>query len=73
MLKPLANLNIPKANKVKVRSCPQDIVLQTLVTLVLAKGFISLQNLIIKQDTYMLNNTSKQKLKRHVLKLTKAS
>ena len=31
-----------------------------------------LQNLIIKQDTYTLDNTSKQKLERHVLKLTKA-
>ena len=72
MLKPPADLNVLKANEVKVRSCPQDVVLQTPVTPVLAEGFMLLQNLIIKQDTYALDNTSKQKLERHVLKLTKA-
>jgi hypothetical protein len=30
------------------------------------------QNLIIKQDAYALDDTSKQKLEKHVLKLTKA-
>lgn len=48
MPKPPANLNVPKANKVKVGSCPQDVVLQTPVTLVSVEGFMSLQNLIIK-------------------------
>jgi len=72
MPKPPTNLTIPKANKVKVRSCPQDVVPQTPVTPVSAKGFMSLQNLIIKQNAYTLDDTSKQKLERHVLKLTKA-
>ncbi|SLM36123.1 hypothetical protein LPUS_05564 [Lasallia pustulata] len=72
MPKPPADLNVPKANEVKVGSCPQDVVLQTPVTPVSAEGFMSLQNLIIKQDAYALDNTSKQKLERHVLKLTKA-
>jgi hypothetical protein len=53
-------------------SCLQDIVIQMPVTPVSAEGFMSLQNLIIKQDAYTLNDTSKQKLERHVLKLTKA-
>jgi hypothetical protein len=73
MLKLLANLTVLKANKVKVRSCLQDVVLQMPMTLVLAKGFMLLQNLIIKQDAYALDNISKQKLERHILKLTKAS
>ncbi|KAJ9656100.1 hypothetical protein H2201_008637 [Coniosporium apollinis] len=33
---------------------------------------MSLQNLIIEQDAHALDDTSKQKLERHVLKLTKA-
>jgi hypothetical protein len=45
--KPPTNLNIPKANKVKVGSCLQDIILQTLIMLMLAEAFMSLQNLII--------------------------
>ena len=48
ILKPPADLNILKANEVNVRSCPQDTVLQTPVTPVLAEGFMLLQNLIIK-------------------------
>jgi hypothetical protein len=72
MPKPSANLTVPKANEVKVGSCPQDVVLQTPVTLVSAEGFMLLQNLIIKQDAYALDDTSKQKLERYVLKLTKA-
>jgi hypothetical protein len=47
MPKPPTDLTIPKANKVKVGSCLQDIVLQTPVTLVLVEAFMSLQNLII--------------------------
>jgi hypothetical protein len=42
MLKPPTNLTIPKANEVEAGSCPQDIVLQTPVTLVLVEGFMSL-------------------------------
>jgi hypothetical protein len=72
MPKPPADLNISKADEVEVGSCPQDIVLQTPVTPVSAEGFMSLQNLIIKQVAYALDDTSKQKLERHVLKLTKA-
>jgi hypothetical protein len=71
MPKPPADLNIPKADEVEVGPCPQDIV-QTPVTPVSAEGFMSLQNLIIKQDAHALDDTSKQKLERHVLKLTKA-
>ena len=72
MPKPPADLTVPKANEIKVGSCPQDVVLQTPMTPVSAEGFMSLQNLIIKQDAYTLDDTSKQKLERHVLKLTKA-
>lgn len=71
MPKPPADITVPKANEVKVGSCPQDVVLQTPVTPVSAEGFMSLQDLI-KQDAYTLDDTSKQKLERHVLKLTKA-
>ena len=73
MPKPPADLNIPKADKVKVGSCPQDVVLQTPVTLVSAEAFISLQNLIIKQDAHALNETSKQSLERYLQKLAKAA
>jgi len=66
MPKSLADLTIPKADKVKVGSCPQDVVLETPVTLMSAKAFMSLQNLIIKQDAYALDETSKQSLQRHV-------
>jgi hypothetical protein len=38
--KPPANLTIPKADKIKTGSCPQNIILQTPVTLVLAEAFI---------------------------------
>jgi hypothetical protein len=73
MLKPPTDLTIPKADKVEVGSCPQDIVLQTPVTLVSAEAFMSLQNLIIKQDAHALDDTSKQSLQRHVQKLVKAA
>jgi hypothetical protein len=59
MLKPPTNLTMPKADKVKVGSCLQDVVLQTPVTLVLVEAFMVLQNLIIKQDAYALDKTSK--------------
>jgi len=73
MPKPPADLTMPKADEVKVGSCPQDVVLQTPVTLVLAKAFMALQNLIIKQDAYALDETSKQSLQRHLQKLAKAA
>ena len=60
--KPPAELTIPKADEVKVGPRPQDKILQTPVTLVSAEALISLQNLIIKQDAYTLNKTSKQSL-----------
>ena len=73
MPKPLADLNIPKANEVEVGSCPQNIVLHTPVTPVSAEAFMSLQNLIIKQDAHALNDTSKQSLQRHIQKLVKGA
>ncbi|KIM93067.1 hypothetical protein OIDMADRAFT_138442, partial [Oidiodendron maius Zn] len=68
---PLAEPAIPRVDEVKVGSCQQDIEPQTPVTPVSAEAFISLQNLII-QDTCMLDETSKQKLVRHLQKGTKA-
>ena len=70
--KPLADLTMSKADEVKMRSCPQDVVLQTHVTSVSAEAFIALQNLIIKQDAHALDETSKQSLQRHLQKLAKA-
>jgi hypothetical protein len=72
--KPPTNLNIPIVDEVEVGSCPQDIVPQTPVTPVLVEeALVSLQNLIIKQDTHTLDDTSKRNLQRHVQKLVKAS
>jgi hypothetical protein len=73
MPKPSADLTVPKADEVKVGSCPQDIVLQTPVTPLSAEAFMSLQNLLIKQDAHALDETSKQTLQRHVQKLTKGA
>ena len=72
MPKPPADITVLRADEAKVGYYPQDVVLHTPVTPVSAEGFISLQNLIIKQDAYVLDDTSKQKLERHVLKLAKA-
>ncbi len=47
ILPPLAKQAIPKANKVRVGPCRQDVELQTPITLVLAEALMSLQNLII--------------------------
>jgi hypothetical protein len=63
---PPTGLTIPKANKVKVGPCPQDEVLQTPVTPVLAETLMSLQNLTINQDAYALDEASKQSLQRHL-------
>jgi len=48
-----------------VGTCPQDEVPQTPVTPVSAEALTSLHNLI-KQDAYTLNETSPQRLQRHV-------
>jgi len=46
--KSFAKLIISKANKMKIESRSQDEILQTLITLMLTKTLILLQNLIIK-------------------------
>ncbi|KAK6591874.1 hypothetical protein H4I96_12151 [Botrytis cinerea] len=56
----------------KVGSYRQDIEPQTPVTPITAEAFMSLQNLIIQQDAYTLDETSKQDLARHLQKCTKA-
>ncbi|TAQ90358.1 hypothetical protein B7494_g1303 [Chlorociboria aeruginascens] len=66
------NLIVPRAEEANIGSCPQDEVPQTPVTPVSADGFMSLQNLIIKEVAHALDDTCKQKLERHVLKFTKA-
>lgn len=71
--RPPAELTIPKADEVKEGPRPQDEVLQTPVTPVSAEAFLSLQNLIIKQDAHALDETSKQGLKRHIQKLVNAA
>ena len=71
--KPPAELTIPKTDEVKVGPRPQDKILQTPVTPVSTEALISLQNLIIKQDTHALDETSKQSLQRHVQKLANAT
>jgi hypothetical protein len=68
---PPAKPAISSADEVKVGSCRQDVEPQTLVTLVSAEAFMLLQNLII-QDAHALDETSKQKLVRHLQKGTKA-
>jgi hypothetical protein len=70
--KPPAELTVPKADEVKVGSCPQDEVLQTPVTPVTAEALTSLHNLI-QQDAHALDETSKQRLQRHVQKLASAA
>jgi hypothetical protein len=71
--KPLAELHIPKEGEVKVASCNPAIIPQTPVTPVSAEALGSLQDLIIKQDAYTLNKTSKQSLKQHLQKFAKAT
>jgi hypothetical protein len=69
---PLAEPTIPGADEVKVGSYRQDVEPQTPVTPVSSEAFMSLQNLIIQQDAYALNETRKQNLVRHLQKCTKA-
>lgn len=64
---------IQKVNEVDVGSRLQDETLRTPVTSVSAEAFISLQNMIIKQDAYTLDETSKQSLQRHVQELANAA
>ena len=67
--KPPAELTVPKADEVKVESCPQDEVLQTPVT---AEALTSLHSLI-EQDTHALDETSKQRLQRRLQKFANAA
>jgi hypothetical protein len=67
-----AQLTIPRADKIKVGSCHQDEVPQTPVMPVSAEGLALLHNLI-KQDAHTLNETSLQRLERHVQKLANAA
>ncbi|TGO07194.1 hypothetical protein BTUL_0312g00020 [Botrytis tulipae] len=69
---PPAEPVIPKADEMKVGSYRQDIESQILVMPITAEAFISLQNLIIQQNVYTLDKTSKQNLTRHLQKCTKA-
>ncbi len=69
---PPAEPVIPGADEVKVGSCRQDVEPQTPVTPASAEAFMSLQNLIIQQDAYALDETRKQNLARHLQKCTKA-
>jgi len=62
--KPPAKLTIPKADK--VGPCLQDKILQTPIMLISAEALKSLQDIIIKQDIYMFNKTSKQSLQRYI-------
>jgi hypothetical protein len=63
---PPAEQAIPKADKVRVGPYRQNVELQTPVTPVLAEALMSLQNLIIQRDAYILDETSKQNLARHL-------
>jgi hypothetical protein len=60
------------ADKIRVDSCHQDEVPQTLVTPMSAEGLTSLHSLI-KQDAYTLDGTSISRLERHVQKLVDAA
>jgi hypothetical protein len=72
MSPPPAEQAIPKADEVRIGPCRQDVELQTPVTPVSAEALMSLQNLIIQRDAYMLDKTSKQNLARHLQKFVKA-
>ena len=68
--KPPTELTGPKTNE--VGSHTQNQVPQTPVTLVSVEAVASLHNLI-KQDANVLNKASKQRLQRHIQKLTNAA
>lgn len=58
--KPLANLTVPKIDRIKVRTSPQDIGLHTPVT---AEALKSLRSLI-ERDTHTLDEEGKQRLEK---------
>jgi hypothetical protein len=66
-------LTASTADKVIVGPSSQEQTPQTPVTPVSAEGLMSLQNLIIEQDAYALDEESKQSLQRHLLKFSKAA
>ena len=68
--KPPAESTAPKTNE--VGSHTEDQVPQTLVTPVSAEAVASLHNLI-KQDANVMDETSKQRIQRHIQKLTNAT
>ncbi|KAF2092611.1 hypothetical protein NA57DRAFT_28287, partial [Rhizodiscina lignyota] len=63
---PPPKLTIPKADKVKVPSCPQDEVPKTPATPVSVEALMSLQDFIIRKFAHALDNTSKQSLDRYL-------
>jgi hypothetical protein len=73
MPKPLANLTIPKADKVDVEARRQNEVPPTPVLPVSVEGLVLLRNMIIEQDAGALNKTNEQNLQRHLHKLAKAA
>jgi hypothetical protein len=70
--KPPTQSTVPRADEIRVGSCHQDEVLQTLVTPVSAEGLASLHNLI-KQDAHTLDETSIPRIERRVQKLVNAA
>lgn len=70
--KPPAQSIVLGVDEIKVGSCQQDEVPKTPVTPVSAETLTSLHNLI-KQDAHTLNETSIQRLQRHVQKLANAA
>ncbi|KAH8598467.1 hypothetical protein B0O99DRAFT_458622, partial [Bisporella sp. PMI_857] len=69
---PPAQSTIPRADEIGVGSFHQDEVPQTPVTPASVEGIASLHSLI-KQDAHTLNETSTQRLERHVQKLAHAA
>ena len=62
-----------KANEVTVQRRLHDELVRTPATPVSAEALASLRNVIIQQDAYSLDETSKQRLQRHVQKLASAT
>jgi hypothetical protein len=69
--KPPTQLNIPRPNKMRRSVGLPDEVPESPTTPVSAEAFMSLYNLI-KEDTYTLDETGRQRLQRRVQKLAKA-
>ncbi|KAH4330485.1 hypothetical protein HBH98_256180 [Parastagonospora nodorum] len=68
--KPPAELTLTTNNEAP---CQEDAEPQTPITPVSADDLMSLQNLILEKDAHTLDETSKQNLRRHLLKLAKAT